>query len=48
MAGTIFLYLSRRSQRIVAAVLSLVLIHMLTAGGTSEPISSEAHIEVKR
>ncbi len=48
MAGAIFLYISRRSQRIAAAVLSLVLIHILLGSYAPENVSTATHIEVKR
>lgn len=48
MAGIIFLYISKRSQRIAAAVLSLVLIHILIAGCTPEPVSQVTHVQVTR
>lgn len=46
MAGAIFLYISKRSQRIVAAVLSLVLIHMLVASCAPEPVSPPTYVHV--
>jgi hypothetical protein len=48
MAIAIFLYISKRSQRIVAAVLSLVLIHVFVASCAPEPVSRATHIQVGR
>ncbi len=42
MAEAIISYLSKRTQRWVAAVLCLVLIHVLVASCTPEPVSPMA------
>lgn len=42
MTGEFFLYVSKRSQRVMAALLSLVLIHVLVASCTPEPVSPMA------
>jgi len=42
VSDTIVTYLSKRSQRILAAVLSLILIHVLAASCTPEPVAPMA------
>lgn len=42
MSDTILTYLSKRSQRILAALLSLILIHVLVASCTPEPVAPMA------
>ncbi len=39
MASSILVFVSKRSQRVFAAVLSLVLIHVIMASCTPEPVS---------
>lgn len=49
MASGILIFVSKRSQRVVAAGLSLVLIHVIMASCTPEPVSplSTARIMVE-
>ena len=48
MGVAFFLYISKRSQRIAAALLSLVLIHVLVASCAPESVSPPTHIRVER
>lgn len=48
MAGHIVLYVSRRTQRLMVALLGLVLAHTLVASCTPEPVSPmAARIDVR-
>jgi hypothetical protein len=46
MASGVLIFVSKRSARIAAAVLSLVLIHVIMASCTPEPVSPLAAVRV--
>ena len=47
MIGSFFLYISKRSQRIMAALLGIILIHILVASGAPRPVSALTYIQVE-
>jgi hypothetical protein len=48
MGSTFFIYLSKRSQRIAAALLSLLLAHVLAASYPPETVTSATYVHVRR
>ena len=48
MGSAFFIYLSKRSQRIAAALLSLLLIHVLAASYPPETVTASTYVHVRR